>query len=151
MTYVRLSSPVCMHTRLPILFQAELSVYTPLSLRVQHSTRSQLVGHSTIDLSCCACETASASALHLKPQPQSFYGCLGLINYSKSPLQPEVSPHSPLPVAGDTRVVIIHLLNKLWQILQLLAPFSGGVPTQRVQILICYSGFATQVAEVQRN
>eukprot|EP00984_Skeletonema_dohrnii_P003361 scaffold1131_cov125-Skeletonema_dohrnii-CCMP3373.AAC.2 len=56
------------------------------------------------------------------------------LDSTNSSLQPEVLSHSPLPVAGDTRVVIIHLLNKLWQILQLLAPFSGGVPTQRVQI-----------------
>jgi len=54
-----------------------------------------------LDLSYYACEIAFASALHLKPQPQSNYGCLGLINYSKTPLQPEVLPHSTLPVAGD--------------------------------------------------
>ena len=60
------------HEAADLIIQAELSVYTPLSLRVSHSTPSQAVGMTTIDLSYCACEIAFAPATHLKPQPQSL-------------------------------------------------------------------------------
>eukprot|EP00985_Skeletonema_marinoi_P022233 scaffold14104_cov79-Skeletonema_marinoi.AAC.1 len=61
MTYDRLSSShVHAHEAADLIIQAELPVYTPLSLGVSHSTLSQAVGLSTIDLSYCACEIAFA-------------------------------------------------------------------------------------------
>ena len=61
MTYDRLSSShVHAHEAADLIIQAELSVYTPLSSGVSHSTPSQAVGLSTIDMSYCACEIAFA-------------------------------------------------------------------------------------------
>ena len=52
----------------------------------------------------------------------------------KDLLQPETLSPSGLPTQV-IRVVIIHVLNKLWHDLQQLRSTTGGVPIQRVQIL----------------
>ena len=53
--------------------------------------------------------------------------------YSNALLQPETLGPSGLPTQV-IRVVIIHVLNKLWHDLQQLRSTTGGVPIQRVQI-----------------
>eukprot|EP00984_Skeletonema_dohrnii_P021809 scaffold10977_cov82-Skeletonema_dohrnii-CCMP3373.AAC.3 len=85
-------------------------LYTPLSSGSFSSGISQSMAspaaHTKLprSISCPEIPNKSeitfASALHLKLQPHALCECLGLINYSKTPLQPEVLPHSALPGAS---------------------------------------------------